>query len=406
MILYYSFSALCNLIANLIIGSLVLWQNPKGRRNQTFACFCGAVAFWSLFYFLWQISRDERRALIMCRLLMFGAIWIPVFFFHYTVSLLRIETRAKNLLVGSYVLSAFLGLCDLASSGVVARVEPRLGFAFWPVPGPFLHVHLAMFASSVFYACWILFRGIQRHQGQERMQMLYSLIATIIGFGGGSINYLLWYNIPLRPVTNLAVSFYTVIIAYTIMRHRLMDISIIIRKTLIYSSVAGTLMALYLGVIALVTHFFEGLTGYETVFSSAVAAAIISFGFQPLRKRVQAFVDKKFFRQYVDREEKLYELSREVVTHTTTDEMGKALMRVITEALHPKAGALYLRAPDRNGFVRVSGTAESKLPDQMNEENALTAYFRGHPQPFVQDMSAESGRSYSTRLKEDREEAA
>ena len=194
--------------------------------------------------------------------------------------------------------------------------------------------------------------------------------------------------------------------AYGTLRYRVMDINLIFRKTLIYSTVVATLMVLYLGVVAVVTHLFEGLTGYQTVFSSAVAAAIISFGFQPLRKRVQAFVDKKFFRQYVDREEKLYELSREVVTHTTTDEMGKALMRVIAEALHPKSGALYLRAPDRNGFVRISDQGPSHLPERMDEENVLALYFRNHPQPFVQDMAAEMGRSHSTRLKDDRKEAA
>jgi hypothetical protein len=151
---------------------------------------------------------------------------------------------------------------------------------------------------------------------------------------------------------------------------------------------------------------FENFSGYQTLFSSAAAAGLISFCFQPLRKRVQSFIDKKFFRQYVDREEKLYELSREVITHTTPEAMGGALMHVLDEALHPKGGALFLRSRDGGGFTPVSRIGSSALPERMDEDNELARYFKDHPQPFVRDLSDELGESRSTRLKEEREDAA
>src|SRR5213083_2092035 len=116
----------------------------------------------------------------------------------------------------------------------------------------------------------------------------------------------------------------------------------------------GTLTVVYLGVVTLFAKVFEGLTGYQTFFSSAVAAGLITICFQPLRKRVQAFVDKKFFRQYVDREEKLYELSREVITHTTPEAMAQALIRVLGDTLHPKVGALFLKSRDGSGYAPVA----------------------------------------------------
>jgi hypothetical protein len=182
--------------------------------------------------------------------------------------------------------------------------------------------------------------------------------------------------------------------------------NIIFRKTLVYTVVAGALIALYLGTTTLLAHLFEGLTVHQTLFSSAVAAGLMTVSFQPLLKRVGAFFDHKFFQLHIDREEKLYELSREVITHTTPEAMGEALMRVIEDALHPKSGTLFLRSPDRNGFVRASGVGSSTLPARMQEDNALALYFRDHPQPFVQDIPSELGRSHSTRLKEERKDAA
>ena len=86
--------------------------------------------------------------------------------------------------------------------------------------------------------------------------------------------------------------------------------------------------------------------------------------------------------------------------------MSTALLRVIDEALHPKAVGLYLRAPDGNGFIRVSNPNSSTLPDRVDEDNGLAVYFKDHPQPFVQDLASDVGQSFSTRVKEDRESAA
>ena len=147
-----------------------------------------------------------------------------------------------------------------------------------------------------------------------------------------------------------------------------MDITVIIRKTLVYSSVMGILASIYLIVIAVFARLFEGLTGYQTVFSSTIAAALIAFCFQPLKKRVQMLVDRKFFRSYVDREEKLYELSREVITHTTPEAMAQALMRVLQESLHPKVGRFIFEiAGRRRVCARVHGWVSRGGPDARRQ---------------------------------------
>ncbi len=179
-----------------------------------------------------------------------------------------------------------------------------------------------------------------------------------------------------------------------------------VRKIFIYATVFLPLVVTYLVSAAVIAHFFENWPLCQSAFSTAAAAVIFSFGFHPLRRHIQTFLDAKFFRQFADREEKLHELSREVITHTTPEAMSDALMRVIAQALHPKAGALYLRAPDRSGFVRMSQIASSKLPERMEEENELARYFRGHPQPFVRDAASTIGSPQSTRAKNGREDAA
>jgi two-component system NtrC family sensor kinase len=179
-------------------------------------------------------------------------------------------------------------------------------------------------------------------------------------------------------------------------KYRLLDVTVIIRKTLVYSVVTGTMMVMYLGVIALFARVFQGVTGTQTIFSSAVAAGLITLCFQPLRRKVEAFVDAKFFRQFVDREEKLYELSREVITHATPEAMAQALVHVLQETLHPKGGALYLKSRDGMGFVPTAAWGNQNK-EHISDVNPLASYFVDHTQPFVQEIADDMGSPMDTR---------
>jgi hypothetical protein len=83
---FYALAALINAITSLTLGSLIFFKNRKNTTNYTFILLSGAVFFWSLFYFLWQISTDHDTALLYTRLLSIGSTFIPVFYLHWVLS--------------------------------------------------------------------------------------------------------------------------------------------------------------------------------------------------------------------------------------------------------------------------------------------------------------------------------
>ncbi len=175
---------------------------------------------------------------------------------------------------------------------------------------------------------------------------------------------------------------------------------------MVFSVVVSILTGIYMATFIIFTHLFKGITGPQTLFSSFLAACLITSLFQPLLKKVQTSIDRKFFRQYVNREQKLYELSREVITHTTPEEMAEALMHVLGQALYLKSGAIYLRAREGGEFIRMAQQQGSSLPERLNQENILIRYFLDHPQPFIQEAPSGIGESYDTRTPARQEEAA
>ena len=88
----YSLTALITAITSFVLGIFVYFKNKKAPINKTFALFAFAVFFWSFSYFLWQIAKDPQSALFWSRSLILGAIFIPIFYFHFVIYFLDILT--------------------------------------------------------------------------------------------------------------------------------------------------------------------------------------------------------------------------------------------------------------------------------------------------------------------------
>ncbi len=326
-----------------------------------------------------------------------SAIGLPPLFVAFVKAYLDRPLRRDRLVLLSSGFSAvLLCLALIRPMDFIPRLQ-RVGVAYIPLAGVLLWVFALQYTVLIIVGVGLLIKDLRYQSTAQRNKTRYILIGCFLGFLGGFTTFPPSLGIVKQyPYGVIVIPLYSLLITYAILKHRLMDISIIIRRTLVYSTVMVSLTVVYLSVVALFARVFEGVAGYQTVFSSALAAGLITFCFQPLRKRVQAFVDIKFFRQYVDREEKLYELSREVITHTTPEAMGQALMRVLSETLHPKAGVLYLRSRDGSGFAAIASSGNGPH-EKMPEDNPLARYFTDHPQPFVQEMPEDLGKPRNTR---------
>lgn len=226
---YFSFSGALNFLTSTVVLLLVVARGKKTIVEITFILFCANIGLWSLFYLLWLLSTSPNMALVMTRAFMMGAIFIPFFYFHFIAVFSGEGFRQRRWIRWGYIFGAVLALSNFGP-GVVRGVEPRMGFAHWPIPGPLFHFHLALFATYLLRFIGILVKHVKKRIGNEREQFKYLLLGTAIGFGGGMTNYLLWYGVPLKPYANSFVSIYVAIIAYSILRYRLMDINLAARN--------------------------------------------------------------------------------------------------------------------------------------------------------------------------------
>lgn len=182
-----------------------------------------------------MLAKNSEAGLFWARMLNFGAVFIPIFFSHWCLTFLDIEKEKKNriILTLGYLVTLVFALFAFTPY-YVSHVEPKLFFPYWPMPGV-LHPFYLLFCwgGMLGYSVYHLWRNYQRSSGYKQAQTKYILIGTLLGFGGGATNFLLWYGVSIAPWGNPLVAAWSIILSYTILHYRFMDIKVILTELLV-----------------------------------------------------------------------------------------------------------------------------------------------------------------------------
>ena len=193
---------------------------------------------------------------------------------------------------------------------------------------------------------------LSRAAGVERQQLKWfayaavaSVIATTLAYLiPGVIDTPLWFEragVALNVATIPAIP---VAIGIAILRYRLYDIDLLINRTLVYGSLTATLVAIYFGGIVVLQRVFVALTGERSTLAVVASTLAIAALFNPLRRRVQGFVDRRSYRSKYDAAKTLEALSAKVRDETNLAALSDDLVGVVRETMQPAHVSLWLRS--------------------------------------------------------------
>ena len=138
-------------------------------------------------------------------------------------------------------------------------------------------------------------------------------------------------------------------IGVAILRSGLYDIDILINRTLVYGSLTITLVALYFGVIVVLQRFFVLLTGQRSTIAVVASTLAIAALFNPLHRRIQSFIDRRFYRSKYDARKTLEAFSNKLRDETDLEALNDELVGVVSETMQPAHVSLWLRPFDDMG---------------------------------------------------------
>ena len=153
-----------------------------------------------------------------------------------------------------------------------------------------------------------------------------------------------WVNL----LTYAVLSSFTIVpiaVGIAVLKHYLYEIDIIINRALVYGALTATLVVLYFGSIVVLQRVFVLLTGQRSTLAVVASTLLIAALFNPLRHRIQSFIDRRFYRRKYDATKTLEAFSAKLRDETDLDALSGDLQAVVVETMQPAHVSVWLR-PD------------------------------------------------------------
>jgi signal transduction histidine kinase len=258
------------------------------------------------------------------------------------------------------MLSIILFLVYLSGAFAFAAYIPELGIFWWKAK-PIYHIYVMHLFAAAIYGEMLLYRAYKISSGIKKNQILYLFWASALGFACGATGFLPIY-FPILPLGFLLFYVYPLIILYAMVRYRLMDVRIIIRKGLAYSISIAIFTALYLIFILFLGQLLQTRVGYDPFIVGGVFIFVFAFAFQPLKDRIQDFIDNRFYKSKYSYQNMLKHLSQYAVSVIELDKLLKLVSGKVKDIMKLEGAAILIEEKDLVG--------NSALVKLLNKEQA------------------------------------
>jgi hypothetical protein len=241
------------------------------------------------------------------------------------------------------------------------KIKPLNAAVEWEITNPIGFISYDSFSNLIFSTVWTAILSLvtivslssvivrfRRGSVVERAQIkwfLYAcaLFATIyVASGFRSDSGQLFFVLDLLLI--LSIMAIPLSIAIAILRHRLFDIDVIIRKTLVYAVLSGLTGLLFVGSILILQSIFNFLLGEQSQAAIVLSTLLSAVLFTPLRIRVQSLIDQRFFRQKYDAEKLMEAFARRTRDETDLEGLSGYLLEVVNETLQPVQMSLWIKS--------------------------------------------------------------
>ena len=356
-------------IAFALVGTLILSQQSRnviGWLLMMPAFAFAIVILISPLYSNLTTAPEDPSLWLYLALYVNGASWV---FFIFPLFLIALLFPTGKVLSPRWrwVVALAIGMVGffLLAAALAARMGPVEGEASWTIPNPIGFITQDTF-DVIFSLPWgiglvtlallsvlALVLRYRRATAIERQQLKWLLFATGLFAAAYSPAVATSGETAGTTRTILDVLFVSATLAFpiaigiAILRYRLWDIDVIIRRTVTYAIVVALLLVVYFGSVILLQQIFANLTGERSEVITVLSTLAIAALFVPLRNRVQNAIDKRFNRKKYDAQQVLKKFSETVRDETDLDKLTAELVNVVNETMEPKSVSVWLKSEAR-----------------------------------------------------------
>ena len=352
---------------------ITLRNGLQQRAQRYFALYLTGMMVWSLGALMMYLDRDEAR--LWNQVMMAGVALTPLAFYGFVRGFLGRTARDPFILPGAVVL--LIALVQNAAGALVADISvSRTGLIVFSF-GPAMPLFGAYFLFFQFLAAYNLLHDYRRTTDFAlRNRIKYILLGWTLIMVGGVTNVLpIAGALPFDIAANLVNA---LLITYAISRYHLLDLSLIVRKGLVYSLSTGLVVIGYLLIVFLGVDLLE-LVGGARFLVALVVALIVAILLQPGRDRIQAWVDRLFFRERYDAAVMLQRLSRQVASLLDLRQLAELILDEITQTMQVSKVALFIRDKETGMYAPLAERGfSSSLTLRLKPDSPIITWLATH----------------------------
>ena len=388
----FAVSGLVNASFALITGLFVFLKNSRSKLNRNFFYMCLCVGGWSLFWFLAYSEYVESYALLYAIADNLFAIFLALFYMHFILALIGKDEEKRKLIVISYVSNILLFLLVLINPrlflGGVSKPK-YIDIPFYETdPGIYYYIFSLFFALEVFYAIYMMIRIYPKLTGITKNQIKYTILGSVIGFISGGLSFLPSYGIPVPLYSNLFVWFGFAILAYSIIRYRLMEIDTIIHRTILW---VFTSIVIFIPISVMIYFLRTWLAALNWI-QSAFLVTILVYAYLFFYPKVQPRIDHLFRRRKYGYQTVLGKVAEKISTTINMEDLASHLLSEVCETMYLRNSLLYVLDREGNKYVLVGRRGYQEI-DGVRQSSSLETYSENKKADFaanLRELSCES----------------
>jgi signal transduction histidine kinase len=353
----YSLPASIALAVNIALGLIIFFNNPKKLVNQLFTLLVGSMVVWNVGSIIMSNSHSQLTALLGAKLTLTGIFMFPVFFLHFTFVFPR-ENRSKISPLSHPLLFyippvAILTIILLKMQIKMGRIHALNNIFYLRLHDQTTGFYIAYFVLMGMFLLFIVY-GIVNLAislkdtviARERLQIRYLIFGIIfmVVFGGiiDLVNYFFRLGFPSFFLTGLYTIFISVFFGIAIVKYRLLNIEIVIKRSLLFSTFSVLILTIYILIVKHLSDWLGATTRKQSIVIESLFVLAIVILLMPIKRYIERLIDHLVFPGRTKIQKRMLAFTKTLAHHIKLKEICTQIIDFVEEIFKIKKIAIFL----------------------------------------------------------------
>ncbi len=353
----YSLPASIALAVNIALGLIIFSHNPKKSANRLFTLLVASMAVWNVGIIIMSNAHSQLMALLGSKLTLMGIFIFPVFFLHFTFVFPR-KNRSKISPLSHPLLFyippvAILTIILLKMQIKIERIHALNNIFYLGLHDQTTGFYIAYFVIMGMFLLFIIYGIVnlaislkETEVARERLQIRYLIFGIIFMavFGGiiDLVNYFFRLGFPLLFITGLYTIFISIFFGIAIVKYRLLDIEIIIKRSLLFSTLSVLVLTVYILIVKHLSDWLGATTHRQSIVVESLFVLVIVIFLMPVKRYIEHLIDHFVFPGRTKIQKRMLAFTKTLAHHIKLYELCSQIIDFVEEIFKIRKIAIFL----------------------------------------------------------------